>query len=106
MDRKRVVMSEYMIYRAQMRCSDTSDVETIVRYSEERYFDTETHRMVAVGHSRGKLVIVPYDETEDEITPVTIHPCWSQPPAAARTCILVTRQQIRFRVNTGRFVYG
>lgn len=74
MDRRRVVITEYMIYRAQMRGFDTSDVETIVRYSEERYFDVETRRMIAVGHSCAKLVMVPYDETEEEITPVTIHP--------------------------------
>jgi hypothetical protein len=36
-----------------------------------------------------KLVLIPYEETDTKITPVTVH--------------ATTRQQIKFRINTGRF---
>jgi hypothetical protein len=38
-----------------------------------------------------KLVIVPYEAEEEAITPVTIH--------------VTTRQQINFRIKTGRFTH-
>ena len=62
-----------------------------MRYSQERYFDIETQRGIVVGEHGNKLVMIPYEETETEITPVTIH--------------ATTRQQIKFRLNTGRFIY-
>lgn len=92
MDPKRVIITEYVTYRARTRGFDIQDVEAIVRHSEERFFDVETHRLVAVGRSANRLVMIPYEETDEEVVPVTIH--------------AVTRQQIRFRVNTGRFIHG
>ena len=91
MDQKRVVITDYVAYRAETRGFDLRDVESMVRYTEERYFDVQTRRLVAVGHCGEKLVVVPYEESDEELIPVTVH--------------AVTRQQIRFRVNTGRFVY-
>lgn len=65
-----------------------------MRFSEERYFDTVTQRMVAIGRHDKLLVMIPYDKAENEvgelITPVTIH--------------ATSRQQIKFRLISGRFL--
>ena len=92
MDQKNVAISDYMVYRARTRGFTIKDIESIVRYSDERYFDVETRRLVAVGHSGNRLVMIPYEENDTELIPVTVH--------------TVTRQQIRFRVNAGRLIYG
>jgi len=68
MERKRFVVSEYMDYRCRTRGYDIAVVEA------------------------RKLVLIPYEETDTEIRPVTVH--------------ATNRRQIRFRLNTGRFVYG
>ena len=90
MTRKQIIISDYLAYRAHVRSFNVSLIEQIVRYSEERYFDTMTQRMVVVGKHADQLVMIPYEETDATITPVTIH--------------AITRQQIRFRVNTGRLI--
>jgi hypothetical protein len=64
-------------------------LEKIVRQSTERYFDNETKRIVFVGRHGKQLVMIPCDSEGEQITPVTIH--------------ATTRQQIRFRLRTGRF---
>jgi hypothetical protein len=88
------IWSDYVKYRVQLRGFDLSKIEEILRFSEERYFDTVTQRMVAVGRHNKLLVMIPYDNTEDEtgdlITPVTIH--------------ATSRQQIKFRLISGRFL--
>jgi hypothetical protein len=89
---KHFVVSSYMQYRSRTRDYDLSVVETIVRHSAERYFDTDTGRAVAVGSHAGRTVLIPYEETASEIRPVTVH--------------ATTRQQIRFRLRTGRFTYA
>ena len=43
MIQKQVIFSEYMQYRAHLRDFELNVIEQIVRYSEERYFDTVTH---------------------------------------------------------------
>jgi hypothetical protein len=73
-----------------LRGFELEKIEKILRYSVERYFDTGTRRMIAVGKHDNRMVMVPYEEKEDTITPVTIH--------------ATTRQQINFRLKTGRFV--
>lgn len=78
-------------YRAELRGFDLDKIEYIVRYSSERYVDSETYRYVVIGDQDNKLVMIPYEETETTITPITIH--------------ATTRQQIKFRLNTGRFIY-
>jgi hypothetical protein len=45
--------------------------------------------MVAVGRHDSRVVLIPYDQDSDVMTPVTIHS--------------TTRQQIQFRLRTGRF---
>lgn len=53
--------------------------------------DTATNRHVVVGRSGTTLVLIPYETDEDVLTPITIH--------------ATTRQQIDFRIQTGRFVH-
>jgi hypothetical protein len=85
-----IIWTDYLKYRAGARGFDLEKLEDIIRHSSERYFDTETTRHVIVGKYGDTLIMIPFDEDQGEITPVTVH--------------ATTRQQIRFRVNTGRFV--
>jgi hypothetical protein len=64
-------------------------IEHIIRFSSERYFDTETRRFVIIGKHGNKEVIVPFDKEGNIVIPVTIH--------------AISRQQIRFRKFSGRF---
>ncbi len=84
-----VVWTEYMKYRARLRGFDLAKIEHIVLYSTERYYDTATHRLVVVGRHDQALVLVPYDRHGEEVSPVTVH--------------VTTRQQVNFRLRTGRF---
>jgi len=83
--------SDYMKYRVQFRKFQFSKIEDIIRYSKENYFDASTHRMIVVGKHDDRLVMIPYETKGDEIIPITIH--------------ATTRQQINFRIKTGRFRY-
>ncbi|MDE0482773.1 MAG: hypothetical protein OXI67_09365 [Candidatus Poribacteria bacterium] len=80
-----------MKYRAALRGFNLAKIEAIVRYSTERYFDTETGRRVVIGHHDQKLVMIAYEADQTSITPVTIH--------------TTTRQQIRFRIRTRRYTH-
>jgi len=84
-----VIWTEYLKHRARLRGFDLAIIEQIVRFSEERYFDTVTRRMVVIGQHGSRLVVVPYEQENDALTPITIH--------------ATTRQQINFRLRTGRF---
>jgi hypothetical protein len=86
-----IIWTDYMKYRARLRGFDLARIEHIVRYSGERYFDTVTGRLIAAGPIDDLLVIIPYDTDQGSITPVTIH--------------ATTRQQINFRLKTGRFIH-
>jgi len=83
--------ADYLKYRAALRGFDLEKLEEIIRHSAERYFDTETERHVVVGRHNLQLVVIPYDIDNDTITPVTVH--------------TISRQQIRFRLNTRRFIH-
>ena len=80
--------TEYLQYRAQLRSLDLDEIERIVRYSQERYFDVDTGRRVAIGLHHRQLVLVPYDQDGDTVTPVTVH--------------AITRPQINTRLRAGR----
>lgn len=84
-----LVWTDYMKYRAALRGFDLIKIEDIVRYSPERYFDTQTERWVVIGHHDKQLVIIAYEIEQDTVTPITIHP--------------TTRQQIRFRIRIRRY---
>ena len=86
-----VIWTEYLQYRADLRGFDLAKLEQILQHSGERYFDTETGRTIVVGRHNKQLVMIPYDVNSDSITPVTVH--------------TTTRQQIRFRLRTGRFTH-
>jgi len=86
-----IAWSDYLKYRVELRGYELSKIENILRHSEERYFDTASQRLIVVGKHDERLVIIPYEKHGNEIAPVTIH--------------ATTRQQIKFRLKTGRFVY-
>jgi hypothetical protein len=88
--RLEIIWTDYLKYRAELRGFDLAEIEQVVRHSGERYFDTETRRLVVVGRVSDALAIIPCDVSQDAITPVTIH--------------VTTRQQVNFRLKTGRFV--
>ncbi len=85
------IFSDYIKYKAASRGFSLEQIEQILMYSEERYFDTVTHRMIAIGKHDNRVVMIPYEITADALTPVTIH--------------ATTRQQIKFRLKTGRFIH-
>jgi len=84
-----VIWTEYLKHRAQVRGFDLGIIEQIVRFSEERYFDTATQRRVAIGRHGSRLVLIAYEQEGETMTPVTLH--------------ATTRQQITFRLRAGRF---
>lgn len=86
-----IIWSDYLKYRTELRGFELSKIENILRHSGERYFDTATRRLIVVGTHDNRLVIIPYEQHEHEIIPVTIH--------------ATTRQQINFRLKTGRFIH-
>jgi hypothetical protein len=83
--------TEYLKYRAALRGFDLAKLEYIIRHSSERYLDTETGRTVVVGRHDRQLIMIPYEIKGDAIAPVTVH--------------AITRQQIRFRLRTGRLTH-
>jgi hypothetical protein len=84
------IWTEYLKHRVRSRRFDLAIIEQILSFSPERYLDMVTRRMVVVGRHGHCLVIVPYDQEGDIITPVTIH--------------ATTRPQINLRLRTGRFI--
>jgi hypothetical protein len=91
MSGKSCFFTDYLKFRATLRGFDLKKIEEILRYSDERYFDVETQRSIVIGEHYSKLVMIPYEQNETEIIAITIH--------------ATTRQQIKFRLNTGRFKY-
>lgn len=86
----RIDWTEYLIFRAKLRGFYLELLEKILVNSSERYFDLETSRMVVVGRHDKTLVMIPFEELDGIITPITVH--------------ATTRQQIRFRLQTGRLI--
>ena len=85
-----IIWTSYLRYRTTARGFELNLIEDILRFSSERYYDVETDRTIVVGKHGEQLVLIPYEQSENTITPVTIH--------------ATTRQQIRFRLKTGRFI--
>jgi hypothetical protein len=86
-----VILSGYLKYRAKLRGFDLNKIEEIVRFSDEKYFDTATGRMVVIGKHNTRLVMVPYEMVGNTANLITVH--------------AITRQQITFRLKNGRFIY-
>ena len=89
MEATQIQWSEYMLYRMKERGYEVSKLEDIIRHSAERYTDTETRRTVIIGRHDELLVLIPIEAEGTTIIPVTVH--------------ATTRQQINFRLQTGRF---
>ena len=89
MDDVRIIWTGYMVYRSQLRGFDLAQIESVIRYSNERYFDTATGGSVVVGRHKEDLVLIPYEKSGEQLTPVTVH--------------VTSRQQINSRVKSGRF---
>jgi hypothetical protein len=87
----KIHFTDYLQYRAKTRGFDLDLIADILRYSSERYYDTETRRSIVVGKHLDKLVVIPYEQSNSEITPITIH--------------TTSRQQIKFRLQTGRITH-
>lgn len=87
----KIIWNDYIKYKAKLRSFELERIEEILRHSDEKYFDTVTHRSVAIGKHSKIIVMILYDKINDSITPVTIH--------------ATTRQQIKFRLKSKRFVY-
>ena len=64
-------------------------IEQTLRSSSERYVDTATSRLVAIGRHEKLLVMMPYELNGRTLMPVTIH--------------ATSRQQINSRIKSGRF---
>ena len=88
MEEVTIVWTEYMKYRLNFRGYDLAAVKEILRYSSERYVDTVTGRLVAIGRHVELLVMIPYEREGHTLTPVTIH--------------ATNRQQINSRLKSGR----
>ena len=84
-----IIWTDYLRHRAQVRGFDLAVIEQAVRFSEERYFDIATQRMVVVGRHKDRLVLIAYEQEGETTTPITVH--------------ATTRQQIGLRLRTGRY---
>jgi hypothetical protein len=73
-----------------LRGFDPAKLESIIRYATERYHDTVTGRTIIVGKHDDMWVLIPFEMQGDVVTPVTVH--------------ATSRQQVNFRLRTGRFV--
>jgi hypothetical protein len=69
MDETTIVWTEYMKYRLNLRGYDIATVEQILRYFSERYVDTVTGRVVAIGRHEKLLVMIPYEVKGRTLTP-------------------------------------
>ena len=56
-----IIWSDYLQYRAESRGFEIAKIEEILRFSRERYYDTETGRLIAVGKHDSRLVVIPYE---------------------------------------------
>jgi hypothetical protein len=86
----KIVWTDYFKYRVNLRGFSLSGIEEILRYSNERYYDCATDRLVVVGNDANVMVIIPYEKDDTNVvTPITVH--------------ATNRRQISYRVKTGRF---
>ncbi len=84
-----IIWTDYLKYRASTRGFDLDELEKILRNSAERYQDTETGSLIVIGRHKSQIVMIAYETEADEITPLTVH--------------ATGRQQVQFRLRTGRF---
>ena len=91
LDKLQIIWTDYLIYRANLRGYHIEKIEKILRYSDERYFDVATNRLIVIGRHNDLTVMIPYERIKETLIPITIH--------------VITRKQINYRLKSGRFVY-
>lgn len=85
-----IIWTDYFKYRVKLRGFRLEKIEEILRYSTERYYDTSTDRLVVIGQDGRMMIMIPYEKQDlDSVTPITVH--------------ATTRQQISYRLKSGRF---
>ncbi|KOR31583.1 hypothetical protein TI05_12615 [Achromatium sp. WMS3] len=90
---KQIIWTDYFKYKVKLRGFNLLHVEEIIRYSNERYYDNVTGRFVVVGKDANIMIMIPHEyKDENTITPITIH--------------ATSRQQINYRIRSGRFQNG
>jgi len=72
-----------------LRGFNLSNIEEVLRYSNERYYDATTDRLIVVGKDANILIVIPHEMNAHTITPITIH--------------ATNRQQINYRIKSGRY---
>ena len=82
-------MTDYFKYRVELRGFNLLNIEEILRYSTERYYDTTTDRLIVVGKDATVLIVIPHEISANTITPITVH--------------ATNRQQINYRIKSGRY---
>lgn len=89
MDDVKIIWTDYMAYRSKLRGFNLAMIESVIRHSSERYFDTATGSSIVVGRHKADLVMIPCEKSGGQLTPLTVH--------------VTSRQQIKSRVKSGRF---
>ncbi len=82
--------TDYLKYKLELRGFELLIIESIVKHSNERYFDTSSQRSIVIGKHNTRLVMIPYEINAKIITPVTVH--------------ATNRQQINYRLKSGRLI--
>ncbi|MEA3543758.1 MAG: hypothetical protein U9R69_00895 [Thermodesulfobacteriota bacterium] len=86
----KIIWTDYFKYRVSLRGFSLLNIEDILRYGTERYYDSVTGRLVVVGKDAHILIMIPHEiESENTIIPITVH--------------ATSRKQITYRVKSGRF---
>jgi hypothetical protein len=85
-----IIWTDYMKYRLNLRKFNIKLVTEILKHTSERYYDITSHRKIAIGRHENALVLIPYEQEGERVTPITVH--------------ATTRQQISFRLRTGRYI--
>ena len=80
---KKVIYTSHLEFRLEKRQISPDIPSRIYRDSKERYYDSATGHRIAIGRldysGREREVMIAYDEFEDRIEIVTVHPLkWVQ----------------------------
>jgi hypothetical protein len=80
---KKVIYTSHLEFRLEKRQISADIPSRIYRDSKERYYDSATGHTIAIGRldysGREREVMIAYDEFEDRIEIVTVHPLkWVQ----------------------------
>ncbi len=67
-----IIWTDYMKYRANLRGFELQQLERIVRFSGERYYDTVTGNQIVVGKHNRDLVVIPDESSENYIIALQI----------------------------------